>query len=81
MKTDQELPDEDGYYWVLLGPHKMNRIFLEENKFTIIYLFVTYHSKKRYIRFVESDRNKSFTIKYFKERAKFGEFIKIQDPN
>lgn len=80
MNNIESIPEEDGYYWVLLGPHNMHKLFLHQDKYTIVQLITNkYDNKKRYIDFTEG--SKRFSLKYFIERAKFGQFIKIIDPN
>lgn len=84
MNNIGDIPEEDGYYWLVLGDHNMNRVYIwPKRKYTIVCLYSTEDLVKnvRRIKFIESNSNKSFTLKYFLERAKFGHFIKIIDPN
>lgn len=77
-----EIPQEDGYYWMLLGKHNMHRVYLDEDKYTIVKISTDlYHPYKQNIQFLESGNNRWFRIKYLKDRAKFGNFIKIINPN
>jgi hypothetical protein len=80
MNNIESIPEEDGYYWVLLGAYNMHRLYLKQDTYTIVQLVSsTTDSSKRYIDFTEG--GKRFSLKYFVERAKFGQFIKIIDPN
>lgn len=78
-----EIPEEDGFYWVLLGPHKMNVHGLKENEYTIVELTSNNQlvKPKRYISFLCSYRPKKYTMKYFKTKSQFGAFIPITNPN
>lgn len=81
---NSEIPEKDGYYWVLIGAHTMNRVYLEKDKYTVVKIFSDDRTvkKSRYIYLLESRHgSKSFTLKYFKERATFGAFIEIPNPN
>jgi hypothetical protein len=85
-----ELPEEDGYYWVKITDHNMNSIYIERNKFIIVELKTdpkpdSKGRTRRYIRFLErlyhnSGKN-NCRVKYFLERADFTEFLKIDNPN
>lgn len=80
----EDIPREDGYYWLMLGDHTMNRVYiLPRQKYTIVNLSTTTDLVKnvRKIRFIEANTTKYYNLKYFLERAKFGEFIKIMNPN
>ncbi len=82
--NNSEVPEQDGYYWVLMGAHTMNRVYLEKDKYTVVKIFSDDRTvkKSRYIYLLESRYgSKSFTLKYFKERATFGAFIEIPNPN
>ena len=81
---NNEIPEKDGYYWVLMGAHTMTRVYLDKDKYTIVKIFSSNSNvkKTRYIYLLESRcGSKSFTLKYFKERATFGAFIEIPNPN
>lgn len=81
---NSEVPEKDGYYWVLMGAHTMTRVYLDKDKYTIVKIYSddTTIKKTRKIGLLESRYgSKSFTLKYFKERATFGAFIEIPNPN
>ena len=80
----ENIPPNDGYYWLMLGDHTMNRVYIwPKKKYTMVKLSTNTDAIKpsRHISFLESNGGKSFTLKYFIGRAKFGEFIKIMNPN
>lgn len=80
----EDIPREDGYYWLMLGDHTMHRVYIwPRQKYTIVNLYTTTDLVKnvRKIRFIEANTTKYYNLKYFLERAKFGEFIKIMNPN
>jgi len=90
MNNMDEIPDEDGFYWLKLGIHDIFRLETEENKYLIIYLRSDINQKTgkrtKYIEFlgplISIGSKTEFTLTYFLKRVEqFGDFIPIIDPN
>jgi len=85
-----EIPDEDGFYWVKLGRHDIFRLYTEKDKYLIIKLRSEINQKTgkrtKYITFlgplVSIGSRTEFTLTYFLNKVEeFGDFIPIVDPN
>ena len=82
------IPKEDGYYWVKINSHTMSSIYIPMKGFQVVQIFSSSAGSSsnkitRYVKFLEKDYGgrRYCRVQYFLERVKFTKFIEIFNPN